>query len=194
MKPSTYSDKKPSMGAVFMLFHLMICLCLWSAMGLARAQSKPDLGEPGQNDRHQMMGERPWGGPHSKEQLDRMWAKRIERFDHRQAQLKARLKITPAQESAWAQFVQATRPAQVRPQPEMDRDQMRALMQLSAPQRMEKMMLLREKVQVQMNQRMHERLEAVKALYPQLSAEQQKEFDRFTLHHKRMHWGRAKEE
>jgi hypothetical protein len=45
-----------------------------------------------------------------------------------------------------------------------------------------------------MNQKMHERLDAVKAFYPQLSAEQQKEFDRFTMHHNRMHWGRAKAE
>ena len=178
------------------MLHCLLSLSLLAPIASVRAQNASELNVAPQmeHNRPGMMGEGPWAGPHSKEQLDRMWAKRIERFDRRQAEFKARLKITPAQESAWTQFVQAIRPPQARPQSEMDREQMRATMQLNAPQRMEKMMAHHEQVQAQMNQKMHERLDAVKAFYPQLSAEQQKEFDRFTMHHNRMHWGRAKAE
>jgi len=173
---------------------LFLGMALASAMGSVQAQNAPEQSAPVQMEhmRPAIMEDGFWGGPHSKEQLDRMWAKKVERFEHRQAEFKARLKITPAQESAWSQFVQAIRPPQARPQLEMDRDQMRSLKQLSAPQRMEKMLTIHDQVQAQISQKMHEHLDAVKALYPQLSAEQQKEFDRFTLRHNRMHWGRAK--
>jgi hypothetical protein len=195
MKPLNTFLVRVNSGAHWMI-QFLLSLSLVAFLGSVHAQNAPELSNAPQMEHNHpgMMGEGPWAGPHSKEQLDRMWAKRIERFDHRQAELKARLKITPAQESAWAQFVQAIRPPQSPPQPQMDREQMRAMMQLSAPQRMEKMMAHHEQVQAQMNQKMHEHLEAVKAFYPQLSSEQQKEFDRFTMHHNRKHWGRAKSE
>ncbi len=193
MKPSNTLILKVAESAHRMLL-LLLALSLLAFLGLARAQNTPDLSSSPLMERMHpgMMGEGPWAGPHSKEQLERMWAKRVERFDRRQADFKSRLRITPAQEAAWTQFVQAIRPPQTPPQPPMDRDQMRAIMQLSAPQRMEKMMALHEQAHAQMSQKMHDRLEAVKVFYPQLSPEQQKEFDRFTMHHNRMHWGRAK--
>ncbi len=93
----------------------------------------------------------------------------------RQAELKARLKITPAQESAWTAFTTAMQP------PVRDvsaRQAQRAEMEkLSTPERIDKMRALRTQRMAEMNAAMDKRGEAIKTFYAALSPEQQKTFD-----------------
>ena len=112
----------------------------------------------------------------------------------RTADLKARLKIEPAQESAWTTFTEAMKP----PADMMQRrDAIRAEMQkLTTPERIDRMRALRTERQA----RMDKRGDAVKTFYAALNAEQKKVFDtRPTMqgrggqggkhggHHDRMH-------
>jgi len=93
-----------------------------------------------------------------------------ERRAARMAELKARLKITPAQEAAWMAFADFEKPM-------MDktaREDMRATMQgLTTPERLERMQAMAEQRQALMKQR----VATVKSLYAQLDPEQQKAFD-----------------
>ncbi len=89
----------------------------------------------------------------------------------RAADLKARLKIEPAQESAWTTFTEAMKP----PADMMQRRQaVRAEMQtLATPERIDRMRTLRTERQA----RMDKRGDAVKTFYAALNAEQKKIFD-----------------
>jgi periplasmic protein CpxP/Spy len=91
----------------------------------------------------------------------------------RQAEMKARLKITPAQEGAWTAFIAAMQPAAnmmgARPGPE----QRAEMDKLTTPQRIDKMRDMRTQRMAQMDKRM----DAAKAFYATLSPEQQKVFD-----------------
>ena len=93
----------------------------------------------------------------------------------RQAELKAKLKITPAQEGAWTAFTAAMQP------PVHDanaRQAQRAEMEkLSTPERIDKMRVLRTQRMAEMSAAMDQRGEATKAFYAALSPEQQKTFD-----------------
>ncbi len=94
----------------------------------------------------------------------------------RQADMKAKLKITPAQEGAWTAFTAAM-------QPPADRDarpasgQSAELDKLTTPQRIDKMRELRNQRMTAMTALMDKRGEAAKAFYAALSPEQQKVFD-----------------
>ena len=92
------------------------------------------------------------------------------RMDKFAAELKARLKLTPAQEGAWATLLAAHKmPADMmakRPDPA-------ALEKLSTPDRLDRMKALRSQHMAAMDQRD----EATKTLYATLTAEQQKVFD-----------------
>lgn len=90
----------------------------------------------------------------------------------RQAELKAQLKLTPAQEGAWNQYTAAMQPpanAQRRG-PRMDRAEFD---KLTTPQRIDRMEQFAAERQAQMKQRG----DAVKAFYAQLTPEQQKLYD-----------------
>ena len=93
----------------------------------------------------------------------------------RQAALKARLQITPAQESAWTAFTAAMQP------PVRDINAMRAqraeMQKLSTPERIDKMRALRTQRMAEMNAAMDQRGEATKTFYAALSPEQQKTLD-----------------
>lgn len=93
----------------------------------------------------------------------------------RQAALKARLQITPAQESAWTAFTAAMQP------PVRDINAMRAqraeMQKLSTPERIDKMRALRTQRMAEMNATMDQRGEATKTFYAVLSPEQQKTLD-----------------
>jgi hypothetical protein len=104
-------------------------------------------------------------------------AERMERMQQRIAKLKADLKLSPAQESAWTTYAAAMKPGE-RPA-RMDRE---AFAKLTTPQRIDKMREMRE----HRNAEMDRRAQATKAFYAQLTAEQQKTFDAETL---RMHHG-----
>ena len=94
----------------------------------------------------------------------------------RQAELKAKLKITPAQEGAWTSFTAAMQPPagmRARPTPE----QRAEFDKLTTPERIDKMRAMRTQRMTDMNAQMDKRGEATKALYAELSPEQRKTFD-----------------
>ena len=94
----------------------------------------------------------------------------------RQADMKAKLKITPAQEGAWTAFTAAM-------QPPADKDarpasgQRAELDKLTTPQRIDKMREIRTQRMTAMTALMDKRGDAAKAFYAALSPEQQKTFD-----------------
>ena len=94
----------------------------------------------------------------------------------RQADMKTKLKITPAQEGAWTAFTAAMQPpadSGVRPGTE----QRAELDKLTTPQRIDKMREIRSQRMAAMTALMDKRGEAAKAFYAALSPEQQKIFD-----------------
>ena len=98
--------------------------------------------------------------------------------EKRQAELKAKLNLTAAQEPAWNSFVLAMKPpAKPVPQP-LDRE---ALAKLPTPERIEKMNAQHEANFTAMQTHMKQRGEAAKQFYAQLTPEQQKVFDAETV-------------
>ena len=91
-----------------------------------------------------------------------------ERRTQRMADLKAQLKITPAQEGAWTAYTAAMQPPAKGPR--MDRAEFD---KLTTPQRIDRMQQRSAERQAQMKQRG----DAVKAFYAQLTPEQQKLYD-----------------
>lgn len=123
------------------------------------------------------------GGPHG----DRMGrhdpAQMQARIAKHQAELKAKLKITPAQEGAWTTFTASMQPPVHGARP--DRAAMKAEFdKLTTPQRIDKMRELRAQRMTEMNAAMDKRGDATKTFYSALSPEQQKVFDS-----QRMGWG-----
>lgn len=104
-----------------------------------------------------------------------------------QAELKAKLNITPAQEAAWSSYITAMQPsgrgayASAEQRAELDK--------LTTPERIDKMRALRAQRMAEMSAAMDKRGDATKALYAALSPEQKKAFD--AEHHKhRQHHGK----
>ena len=108
-------------------------------------------------------------GRHDPAKMQAMMAKR-------QADMKARLNITPAQEGAWASFTAAMQPpANMGGRPTAE--QRAEFDKLTTPERIDKMRALRTERMAQMSTAMDKRGEATKTLYAALSPEQQKVFD-----------------
>jgi periplasmic protein CpxP/Spy len=103
-----------------------------------------------------------------------------------QTELKAKLKLTPAQEGAWTAFTAALQPPahMGRPTPE----QRAELDKLSTPERIDKMRALRTQRMADVSAAMDKRGDATKTFYAALSPEQQKTFD---AEHKKMRDGRG---
>ena len=108
----------------------------------------------------------------------------------RQAAMKAKLNITPAQEGAWTSFTAAMQPPagmRARPTPE----QRAEFDKLGIPERIDKMRAMRAQRTAAMSAQMDKRGEATKTFYAALSLEHQKVFD--TEHQKQGqhggHWG-----
>lgn len=93
----------------------------------------------------------------------------------RMAALKAKLKITPAQESAWTTFNSDMHTQMQPPGPRPERGEME---KLTTPQRLDKMREMR----AQHAAAADKRDATVKTFYATLSAEQQKTFDTETRH------------
>lgn len=92
----------------------------------------------------------------------------VKRMAERQTQLKAALKLTPAQEAAWERYVSAhQRPQRATPP---DRE---AWAKLTTPQRLDQMQAKKAERDAHMSQAM----DATRSLYAALDAEQQKVFD-----------------
>jgi protein CpxP len=92
-------------------------------------------------------------------------------MDKRQADLKAKLKITPAQEGAWTTFTAAMKPPTDMAK---NHEAMRAEMQkLTTPERIDKMKAMRATRDAEMDKRSA----AVKTFYAALTSEQKAVFD-----------------
>ena len=120
------------------------------------------------------------GQPMSPEERAKFQERMKERMAKRQAELHDKLKLTAAQEPAWKNFTEKMKPSDPPARP--DRAEME---KLTAPERMERglvMMKEREKI-------MADRLAAVKEFYAVLTPEQQKvfntEFGKRPHHHRR---------
>ena len=118
----------------------------------------------GETNAQRPRGER---GPRDPAERQKRMAER--RATH-QAELKAALKLTPAQEGAWTQFTTVMQPPARGERPRMDREE---LTKLTTPQRID----LMEKRSAERQAHMKQRGDAVKAFYAQLNPEQQKVFD-----------------
>ena len=151
---------------------------LLAATGAAMAQGtdaapaalKPGTSAPATQNVRPHHGEYRMGRHDSGKMQDRM--------ARRQTELKAKLKITPAQEGAWTTFTAAMQPPAARMRGERPMATERAeLDKLTTPERIEKMQALRTQRMNEMNVEMNKRGEAIKAFYASLSPEQQKTFD-----------------
>jgi len=101
------------------------------------------------------------------------------RVDQRNATLKAELKITAAQEAAWTAYTEAMKPGAAKA--EHQRPDPAELAKLTTPERLDKMQALRAQHMGEMSVAMDKHVQATKALYAELSPEQQKVFDAATL-------------
>ena len=92
-----------------------------------------------------------------------------------QAELKSKLKITPAQEGAWTAFTASMQPPAHRAHPTPE--QRAEFDKLTTPQRIDKMREMRTQRMTEMAATMDRRGEATKTFYAALTPEQQKVFD-----------------
>ena len=98
--------------------------------------------------------------------------------DRRHAQLKEKLKLTPAQEGAWTTFTAAVKvPVELMAK----RPDFAELAKLPTPERIVKMQALHAQHAAEMNAVMEKRGAATKAFYAVLTPDQQKVFDASTL-------------
>ena len=95
----------------------------------------------------------------------------------RQADMKARLKITPAQESAWTVFTSAMQPPAGRMGWRQSPEQRAEMAKLTTPERIDKMRALRTQRSNEMNAMADKRDDATKTFYAALSPEQKTVFD-----------------
>lgn len=109
-------------------------------------------------------------------------AKMKEYMAKRQAELKAKLAITPAQEPAWTAWTATMQPPATRPA-HPSREE---IARLSTPERIDKMRALRAERQAEMDKR----ADATKAFYNSLNADQKKVFDAETARFA-AGWGRG---
>lgn len=103
-------------------------------------------------------------------------AKMAERHKEHLTQLKAKLKLTAAQEGAWTTFTTSMQPPANRPDMKAQREEMS---KLTTPERLDKM----QGMKAQRDAEMNKRTEAIKAFYAQLSPEQKKVFDTESARH-----------
>lgn len=99
---------------------------------------------------------------------DRMQARMQRHMDRRTADLKAKLKLSAEQDSAWNAYVAAMKPPAFGPHPsraELDK--------LTTPERLDKMRELRKQREAEMDKRD----DATRAFYATLTTEQKKVFD-----------------
>jgi hypothetical protein len=117
---------------------------------------------------------------------ERFMGNHQERMAKRQAELKAKLKITPAQEGAWTTFTAAMQPPAnmaggmmgMRHDPKVKAE----MDKLTTPERIDKMQAMRAERMKTMSAEMDKRGAATKAFYAVLSSEQKAVFDAITPH------------
>jgi hypothetical protein len=117
-------------------------------------------------------------------------AKMQARMANREAEQKATLKITPAQEAAWMAFTTAMKPPaggmgfRQLPQQRAEMDK------LPTPERIDAMRAQRSQRMTEMNAMADQRGDAIKVFYAQLSGEQKSVFDAEYNQHGMHHGGR----
>jgi len=130
----------------------------FAAGAMAQTPPTPPAGAPG--PRHERMQR------HDPAKMKEFIAKR-------QAALKQKLAISPAQEGAWTAWTGAMQPPATRPARPSRED----IAKLSTPERIDKMREMRAQRQARMDQR----ADATKTFYAALNADQKKTFDAETL-------------
>ena len=109
------------------------------------------------------------------ERMGKMDATRMQaNMEKRAAELKAQLKLTPAQEGAWTTFTAAMKPPA---NMQAKRAEHAEIQKLPIPERIDKMKALHTQHMNEMSAAMDKRGEATKAFYATLTPEQQKVFD-----------------
>lgn len=159
------------------MFKPVLLAGLLATAGLVAFSQTPAMG-----DRAMMMGadsSMHEGMNHG--QMGRMNPARMQaRFAKHAAVLKAKLKLSAAQEGAWTTFTAAMKPSADRLAKRTDFTE---LAKLPTPERIDKMKALHSQHVNDMNAAMDQRGEATKAFYAVLTPEQQKVFDASTLRH-----------
>ncbi|MFT4193979.1 Spy/CpxP family protein refolding chaperone [Ottowia sp.] len=144
-----------------------------SAIALAQTPPPPPAGTPpaGEASARPVAGKR-----HDRMDPAQRQQRMAEHRARRLAELKARLKLTPAQEGAWASFTAALQPPAQPARPPLQRGE---FAKLTTPQRID----LMAQRQAERATRMQQRGDATKAFYAQLTPEQQKTFDEQAMRH-----------
>ena len=156
---------------------------LMLAAGLAYSQAPMGGAQCDMTGPHGMMQGRGMGH-HGMGKMDP--AKMQAMMDKRHAALKAQLKLTPAQEAAWTEFLASHKaPAGMKGQPAAMPD----MAKLTTPERLDKMKELRAQHMAEMTTAMDKRAESTKALYAVLTPEQQKVFDAQAMQGRGAHKG-----
>lgn len=104
---------------------------------------------------------------------DRMGERQAERWDKRQADLKAGLKLTPAQAPAWESYQTATKPPAREDRAGRENVKREDWAKMKTPERLDRLRAWRQQHETVATQRE----DATRAFYATLSAEQQKTFD-----------------
>jgi protein CpxP len=140
------------------VFKSLIVAGLLATAGFAAYSQGPGgmMGHDGDHSRHM-----------DPAKMEQMMSKRI-------GELKAKLKITPAQEGAWTTFTSAMKPSGAMMANRPDHAEMN---KLPTPERIDKMQAMHTQRMTDMNAEMTKRNDATKAFYVTLTPEQKKVFD-----------------
>ena len=152
------------------IFKPVLVAVLLAGAGFAAVTQVQAAGEPGG-----MFPGMHGGAGHHMGSSDQMNpAKMQARHNKHRAALKAKLKLSATQESAWTTFTAAMQP----PAKAMgQRPDMTELSKLPTPERIDKMKALHAEHMTAMNAEMNQRDDAAKSFYARLSEDQKKVFD-----------------
>ncbi|MEN9437066.1 MAG: hypothetical protein RIR09_1721 [Pseudomonadota bacterium] len=153
-------------------FKSLLATALMATAGFASYAQTADMPAPSATRMQNAGAAGPGGhmgkmGKMNPERRQAMMAKHLET-------LKAKLKITAAQEAAWSSFTASMQPPASMAQARPDRA---ALEKLTTPERIDKMRSLRNQRMTDMQAAMDKRDDAIKTFYAALAPEQQKVFD-----------------
>ena len=137
---------------------------VWAQAPMTSAAPAPAASESGASGGHGMMGR------HDPAKMQAWMAKR-------QAALKEKLKITPAQEPEWTRFTAAMQPPAGGWGQRLTPEQRAEIDKLTTPERIDKMRAMRTQRMADRTAAMDSRGAATKVFYAALSPEQQKAFD-----------------
>ena len=161
--------------------HLFLAALVMASCGYA-AVASAQTAAPAPAGAQPQMQDRMYRGDSSSIR-ERMFGSHQERMVKRQAELKTKLKITPAQEGAWTTFTASMQPPAggmmgIRHDPKVKAD----LDKMTTPDRIDKMRALRAERMTAMTAAMDKRGAATKTFYAVLSSEQKAVFDAVAMY------------